>query len=102
MVVGGTGLMVVDVNGVDTYISFAPVKASGYSIALVVPVSELQGDIVLANKETDQQTRSAIQTAAVILVLLLMMAVAVSLGLGQIIAAHSTLTRLQPRSQVET
>lgn len=87
MVVGGTGLMEVNVEGVNTYISFAPVKASGYSIALVVPVSELQGDILLANKETDQQIQSATRTAVAILVLLLMMAVAVSLGLGQIIAA---------------
>jgi len=45
----------VDVYGVDTYISFAPVKSNGYSVALVVPVSELQGDIVLARKETDNK-----------------------------------------------
>jgi len=43
MTSGGNGLLMVDVNGVDTYISFSPIKATGYSIALVVPALELQG-----------------------------------------------------------
>ncbi len=87
MTSGGNGLLIVDINGVDTYISFSPIKANGYSIALVVPVSELQGAIVSANNQTQQQIRSASQVAAVILVILLIVAVAVSLGLGKIIAA---------------
>lgn len=84
---GGSGLLIVNVDGVDNYISYSPVKASGYSIALVVPVSELQGAIVAAHKETQQQIRSAGKTAAVIVITLLLLAVVVSLGLGQIIAA---------------
>jgi len=87
MTAGGSGLLIVDVNDVDTYISFSPIKANGYSIALVVPVSELQGAIVSAHNQTQQQIQSASRTAAVILIILLMVAVAVSLGLGQIIAA---------------
>lgn len=87
MTAGGSGLLIVDVDGTDTYISFAPVKANGYSVALVVPVSELQGAIIAARNQTQQQIRSATQTAAIILIILLIMAIAVSLGLGQIIAA---------------
>lgn len=84
---GGNGLLIVDNHGVDTYISFAPIKANGYSIALVVPVSELQGAIASARSQTQQQIRSASQAAAVILIILLVVAIMISLGLGQVIAA---------------
>lgn len=87
MTSGGNGLLIVDVNGVDTYVSFAPIRASGYSVALVVPVSELQGPIVSARHQTEEQIRSAARVAIVILILLLILASLVSLGLGQIIAA---------------
>jgi len=87
MLSGGNGLVVVDANGVDTYIAFSSIKANGYSIALVVPVSELRGAIVSAHNETDLQLQSAARSAALILIILLLVAVAVSLGLGQIIAA---------------
>jgi GAF domain-containing protein/HAMP domain-containing protein len=87
MTAGGNGLLTVDVNGVDTYISFFPVETNGYSIALVVPVSELQGAIAAARNETQQQLQSAIRFAATLLVVLLVFAVAVTLGLGKVIAA---------------
>ena len=87
MTSGGNGLLIVNVNGADTYISFVPIRANGYSIALVVPVSELQGAILSARSQTQQQIRAATQVAVVLLVLLLVMAVGVSLGLGQLIAS---------------
>jgi GAF domain-containing protein/HAMP domain-containing protein len=87
MTEGGSGFLVVNVDGVDTYVSFSPIKANGYSIALVVPVSELQGAIIAARNETEQQIQSASQTAVLILILLFLLAIVVSLGLGQIIAA---------------
>jgi GAF domain-containing protein/HAMP domain-containing protein len=86
MTAGGAGLLIVDVKGVDTYVSYSPVKTNGYSIALVVPVSELQGAIVQARSDTQQQFRSATQAAASLLIVLLVFAVAVSLGLGRVIA----------------
>ena len=87
MTSGGNGLLTVDVNGVDTYISFYPVKANGYSIALVVPVSELQGAIISANNQTQQQFRAASQAAAILLIVLLVVSVMISFGVGRIIAA---------------
>jgi GAF domain-containing protein/HAMP domain-containing protein len=87
MTAGGAGLLIVDNHGVDTYISYSPIRTNGYSIALVVPVSELQGPILLARNETQQQFRDATQAAATLLVSLLVFAVAISLGLGRIIAA---------------
>ena len=87
MTSGGDGLLIVDVKGVDTYISFAPIATNGYSVALVVPVSELQGAIVSARNQTQGQLRSATQLATVLLIILLIVAISVSLGLGQLIAA---------------
>jgi GAF domain-containing protein/HAMP domain-containing protein len=87
MTSGGNGLLTVDVNGVEKYISFFPIKANGYSIALVVPASELQGAIISARNQTQQQLQSAAKGAAVLLIILLMLSVAISLGLGRIIAA---------------
>jgi len=87
MTSGGNGLLTVDVNGVATYISFSPIKTNGYSIALVVPVSELQGASISARNQTQQQLRSASQIAAILLILLLVISVAISSGLGRIIAA---------------
>jgi GAF domain-containing protein/HAMP domain-containing protein len=87
MVAGGSGLLIVQVNGVDTYISFSPIKANGYSVALVVPVSELQGAIGTARSETQLQIESAVRLAAVIFFALLFVATMISLGIGQVIAA---------------
>ncbi|HJR81165.1 MAG TPA: GAF domain-containing protein [Anaerolineales bacterium] len=87
MVAGGSGLLIVNVNGVDTYISFSPIKANNYSIALVVPVSELQGAIITARNETQSQVQSAVRLATVIFFMLLLVAILISLSIGQIIAA---------------
>lgn len=87
MTAGGNGLLNIDVNGVDTYVSFHPVKTNGYSVALVVPVAELQGAITVARNETQQQIRAAILGAATLLLNMLVIAFAISLGMGQVIAA---------------
>jgi len=87
MVAGGSGLLIVQANGVDTYISFSPIRANGYSVALVVPVAELQGAIVTAQNETQRQIQSAVQLASLIFLVLLLFAILISLGIGQLIAA---------------
>lgn len=101
MTAGGNGLLTVDVDGVDTYISFYPIETNGYSVALVVPVSELQAPILLAQNETQQQIQATTRVAATLLLLLLIIAIGVSLGLGNVIAAP--IQRLtQVASQVST
>jgi len=95
MTSGGNGLLSVEVNGVDTYISFSPIKTTGYSIALVVPASELQGAIIAARSQSQQQLRSASQAAALLLIVLLIVSVFISLGMGRAIAAPiQSLTRV--------
>lgn len=87
MAAGGNGLLVIHNEGVDTYISFAPISVNGYSLAVVVPVAELQGAIITARNETQSQRQSGIRTAAIILAALLLVAVIISMGIGQVIAA---------------
>ncbi|HLA06045.1 MAG TPA: GAF domain-containing protein [Anaerolineales bacterium] len=87
MVAGGSGLLVAQINNIDTYIGFAPIRANGYSVGVVVPVSELQSAIITARTETEEQVSSATRTAFIILSILFLAGIAVSLGLGGIIAA---------------
>lgn len=87
MTAGGNGLNIIQVNGVDTYISYEPVKANGYTLALVVPVSEMQTAIVAARNETSSQIQTSLLLAAVILVGLLAFAVVISLAVSQFISA---------------
>jgi GAF domain-containing protein/HAMP domain-containing protein len=87
MVAGGSGLLIVNAAGVDTYVSFAPIRANGYSLALVVPVSELQGAINTARNETQAQIQSGIRVLAIILIALLAVAIMISLAIGEVISA---------------
>lgn len=87
MVSGGSGLLILPINGTETYLAFAPIQSNGYSVGIVVPTSELQGAIITARNETQQQIQSAAQLAIIILISLLLAAVAISLGIGGIIAA---------------
>jgi len=87
MAAGGNGLNIIQVDGVDTYISYSLVNANGYSVALVVPVIEMQSAIVAARAETQSQFRSFITQASVIFIGLLFAAVTISLAIGQVIAA---------------
>lgn len=87
MVAGGRGLLTFNFEGVDYYISFAPIAANGYSLALVVPVEELQTQIIAAQNTTQAQFTSALRTAIIILLGLLVFSIFISLAIGQVIAA---------------
>jgi len=87
MVAGGNGLNIIQVNGVDHYISYSPVKANGYNLALVVPVSEMQGAIAAAKNESQAQIRLAILQAITILTGLLLAATVISLAIARVISA---------------
>lgn len=87
MTAGGNGLNIIQVNGADTYVSYAPIEANGYNLALVVPVAEMQTAIVAARNETQSQFQLSIWLAAVILVGLILFAVVISLAISQVISA---------------
>lgn len=87
MVVGGKGMGTIPFNGVDTYISFAPLPSTGYSLALVVPVSEMQTAIAATRQESVNQLRASIQIALITLTATFIGALLVSIVLGQLISS---------------
>lgn len=87
MVVGGSGIVTTDVNNVDTYIAYAPVAGNAFSLAVVVPVEELNRPYIETRNAVETQTQDAVRTAVFILLALLAGAVVVSIVLGQIISA---------------
>lgn len=95
MIAGESGLIITNVGGVDYYVTFAPIKANDYSLAVVVPVAELQTAIVAARNETNALLDSSVKISAVLLIVLLLVSVLISLGIGQLIASPIvTLTRV--------
>jgi GAF domain-containing protein/HAMP domain-containing protein len=98
MAAGGNGLITLPVNGAETYLAFAPIKANGYSVGVVVPAAELQTAIVTARNETASQIQSAARLAALILAVLLLAAVIISLRIsGRITAPIVRLTETANR-----
>lgn len=98
MVSGGNGLIVLSLNGVDTYLAFAPVKSNGYSVGIVVPAAELQTAIMIARDETQSQIRSAAQLAGIILAILLLASVLIGFRIsGRITAPIARLTETANR-----
>lgn len=87
MMEGGEGLKVIQVNGVETYVSFAPIPSTGYSLGLAVPAAEMQTAIVATRAEIQEQLRAATQTALIILISTFLGALFVSIALGQRIAS---------------
>ncbi len=89
---GETGLSTVAINGEETYIAFAPLNTPGYSLGVIVPVSELNTAIVASRQEIRNENTSSLQAAILILIGLLVGAILLSLGMSQVITAP--LTRL--------
>lgn len=86
MVAGGKGLLVLNANGVDTYLAFAPIQSNGYSVGIVVPVAELQSALIVARNETSEQIETAVRLALSLLAGMFLLALAVSIVIGGIIA----------------
>ena len=87
MAAGGNGLQVVEAGGTDMYISYAPIRANGYSLAMVVPVSELQGAIITAQREAQAQITSGTRVLILSMIALLFISIFISLAIGNVIAA---------------
>jgi GAF domain-containing protein/HAMP domain-containing protein len=87
MVAGRSSLDTININGTDTYISYAQIESNGYILALVVPSAEMQQTIISTNTNIEGQIQNAIQVGSVIFIGLLFFAIIISLLVSQIIAA---------------
>jgi len=87
MVAGGSGVITTTVNGVDTFIAYAPVANNSFSLGLIVPTSELTQPVIATRNEINIEVQNALRNAVFILSILLGGAILISLVLGQLIAA---------------
>lgn len=86
MVAGGNGLLRLELNGTDTYVAFTRIAAPEYSLALVVPVSEMNAALIAARQETRNSVTSTLQLSILILFGLFIAASVASIGLSQVIS----------------
>lgn len=82
---GETGLNTIVINGVETYIAYTKIKSSGYILALVVPVSEMQQAIAATKSDIQGQLQNAVRLGTIIFIGLLFFAILISLIISQII-----------------
>ena len=92
MTKGSSGLSTIVIEGVETYVAFTSLNTPGYSLGVIVPVSELDTAIVASREEIRKDYASTLQIAKFILLGLLIGAILLSLGIGQVIT--TPLTRL--------
>ncbi|MBI2332224.1 MAG: GAF domain-containing protein, partial [Chloroflexi bacterium] len=80
-----SGLSIIEVNGVETYISVADLETTGYKLVFIAPVSELNQEAVALRTNINNEVTQTIQRATIILAVLFFGAFIVSLGVGQLI-----------------
>lgn len=87
MTAGESGLSIVTINGVESYMAFTPLQTAGYSLGIIAPVSELNTAIASSRQEIQNEIKASLWIAAFIFLGLLIVAAALSFITGQLIAA---------------
>lgn len=80
-----SGLSRFTVEGIETYLSVAILDTTGYKLAFIAPVSELNRDVISLREEVETEVTSALRNVTIILALLFGGAFIASLAVGQII-----------------
>ena len=80
-----SGLSTFNVNGTDTYLSVAVLGTTGYKLAFIAPVSELNSEVIALRRDVDAEITNTLQNVSLILALLFVGAFFSSLLVGQII-----------------
>lgn len=86
MTTAQTGLKQVSINGVDKYIAYRPIPSVGYSLGIVVPVSEMQGTVVATRQRLEDETRRTFTNVFTTAAILLAAALLVSRAIGNALA----------------
>jgi GAF domain-containing protein/HAMP domain-containing protein len=80
-----SGISKFNIKGVDTYLSVATLATTGYKLAFIAPVSELNKEVIALRNDIDKEVSQTSQSVTVILTLLFLGAFGVSLAVGQFI-----------------
>lgn len=84
---GTNGLTQVNIRDTEHYIAYGELPITGYSIALVVPVAEMNESIIRTNARVTSEAQSSVQYGLMLLVLVMLGSVVVSIVLSRIITS---------------
>ncbi|MBI5932232.1 MAG: GAF domain-containing protein [Chloroflexi bacterium] len=85
-----TGIRRASMNGVDKYIAYRPIPSVGYSLGIVVPVSEMQGTVIATRQRMEKETSATHINVLTTAVVLLAVALLVSRAIGNALARPLT------------
>jgi GAF domain-containing protein len=86
MVAGESGLKKTTIDKIQYYVAYAPLPTIGYSLGLIVPVTELDAPYLLATKNMDNTTRTTLNLSIIILGVMLVVVTGISIFLSQFIS----------------
>lgn len=92
MTTSQTGVRRVVLNGVEKYVAYQPIPTIGYSLGLVVPVSETQAALIATRERLDNESRRTFLNIIFATILLLAVSIIVSRWMGN--------TLVKPLSQL--
>ena len=81
-----SGMRAVELNGVEKYIAYYPIPSIGYSLGIVVPVSETQGALVITRKRLEDETRNTLTNIIIGTIILLAGSLLISRWMGNTLA----------------
>lgn len=84
---GQSGLETVKVNGEERYVVFRPIADSGYSLAIMVPASEMLAGSASAKEQIALSATDTQQISFVLMVIILGLALLATLGIGNTLTA---------------
>jgi GAF domain-containing protein len=87
MVAGESGLETMKIGGVDRFVVYRPIPEVGYSLAIVVPTTELLGGAAAARAQVMSANTDITQVSLVIVAVILLLATLASVVLGNSLTA---------------
>ena len=86
MTTSQTGVRQVVLNGVDKYVAYQPIPSIGYSLGIVVPVSETQAALLVTREKLANESRRTLLSVVASTILLLVGAILFSRWMGNSLA----------------
>jgi GAF domain-containing protein/HAMP domain-containing protein len=82
MTAGQPGFQTVVINGTERYVAFQPIPSLNYSLAIIVPVSEMRSTFIAARERLAEETRQTATNILVIIGIILAVSLLASFGIG--------------------
>jgi GAF domain-containing protein/HAMP domain-containing protein len=86
MTTNQSGMKQIVMNGVDKYVAYQPVPSIGYSLGIVVPVSETQSNLVATRERLEDESNKTLVNVIVVTVAMLIGSLIISRWIGNMLA----------------